>query len=179
MCGCHQSVGSGLIDHFSEETSGVQIGSGTQNHRPRMIRGAGDCLYTADSMIFHNQLADLALANGQMIRILQRPTHTGAISSLVRLGTQRVYCRSFGAVQHLGLNKGMVNIHSHFSAQGIDFTHQMPFGAAADIRVAGHHGNRFHAYGKQYGLQSQSGAGQCRFTAGMTGSHHHHIIIFF
>ena len=49
----------------------------------------------------------------------------------------------------------MVDIDTHFTAQSINFAHQVSFGTPPDIRVTGHHGYAFNADGKKNGFQSE------------------------
>ena len=81
-------------------------------------------------------------------------------------------CRTLGLVQHFGLNKGLVDILSHFTAKCIDFTHQMSLGRTADVRITGHHGNAVHIHREDNRTKSDSGCSQRGLAACMTRADH-------
>ena len=61
-------------------------------------------------------LCDFRLADIEILGTFQRFSHLAGICLLVRLCTKRMYCRSFGLVQHLGLNKSLIDIYTHLTA---------------------------------------------------------------
>ena len=93
-----QSVRTGIIADISVDTSRFQIGSCTQNHSLCIISCTGVRFYTSDGTVFHDQLRHFRLFDRQMWCILQYLTHGIAVIFLVCLGTQGMYCRSFGFV---------------------------------------------------------------------------------
>ena len=111
-----------------------------------------------------------------MIRILQCISHLSGVILLVRLRTQGMDGRPLRFIQHFRLNKGLVNILPHLSAQGIQLSHQMALGASSYIRITGHQRNAVHADCKHDGFKAQSGCRQRRLTAGVPGSNHHNVI---
>ena len=81
-------------------------------------------------------------------------------------------CRTLGLVQHFGLNKGLVDILSHFTAKCIDFTHQMSLGGSANVRITGHHGNAVHIHREDNRTKSDSGCSQRGLAACMPRADH-------
>ena len=86
-------------------------------------------------------------------------------------------CRAFGSVEHLGLDKGLINVFAHLTAQGIDFSHQMSLGGSSDMGIAGHHSNAVHIHRENDRAISKPGAGKRRFTAGMSGTDHTYVSV--
>ena len=90
-----------------------------------------------------------------------------------------MYGRSFGFIEHLGLDKRFVDIFSHLTAKCIDLSYQMTLGASTYVRVARHQCNAVHTHGKNGCGKSESCTGKCCLTSGMSGSYDYHICIFF
>ena len=85
--------------------------------------------------------------------------------------------RSLGYVEHLGLNKGLIYVFAHLTAEGVDFSYQVSLRGASYMRVAGHHSDAVNVHCKDHSLKSEPAAGQCGFNARMTGSDHAHLCI--
>ena len=113
-----------------------------------------------------------------MLLIFKYHTHLPGILRFVSLRPERMDCRPFGNIQHLGLNKSLIYILTHLTAQGIHFPDQMALRGTADIGVAGHQRDTVHADRKDHCLQSHSGTGQRCLTSGMSRPHHTNIIAF-
>ena len=58
----------------------------------------------------------------------------------------------------------------------IDLAHQMPFGDAADRRIARHLRDQIRIHRVQRRVQTHTRGRVRRFTAGMTGAHNHDIV---
>ena len=117
----------------------------------------------------------LRLTDREVFLIFQNLAHDFGILRLVRLCPEGMYSRSFGNVEHLGLDKSLVDIFRHFSAQSVDLPDKMSLGGTSNMRITGHHGNAVHIHGKDDRAQSQTAAGECSFAACMTGSDHAYI----
>ena len=176
MIGRHQPVGAGIRDGLPTQAAGSQIRAGTDHHRTTVILDPGMDPHAGDPPVFHTDIRHLCLLDGQVIGMLQHLPHAAAVLRLVRLSTQGMHRRPFGHVQHLGLDKGAVNILAHLAAQRIDLPDDMSLGASADIGIAGHERNTLHTDGKHDCLKPQSGTGQRGLAAGMTGAYHDNII---
>ena len=113
----------------------------------------------------HQKLRHLLLSQGKMRFTLQCPAHFLCIFPFIRLSPKRMNRRPFRYVQHFGLNIGFINILSHFTAQCIDLPHQMPLGAAPDIRVTRHQCHTVHTYGEQDRFKAKAGRRKRRFAA--------------
>ena len=94
----------------------------------------------------------------------------------VRLGTEGMYRRTLGCVQHFALNEGLIDVLTHLAAQCVDFTNQMTLTGTADGRIARHHGHGFQVHGAQQSLLTHTGRSQGRFAAGMSGADNDHIV---
>ena len=179
MIGRLKSVWTGVITDISVNTSGFQISTCTQYTRPAVIYCTGKCFHTGQNTVFHNDLCYFSLLNGQIWRIFQSFSHPAAIVTFICLCSQRMHCRPFRAIQHLRLNKCMVNIFSHFSTQCINLSDQMAFGASAYIGITWHQCNTVYADSKHHRFQTQSCTGKRSFTACMSCPYYHHICSYF
>ncbi len=128
--------------------------------------------------LFRQKFGNLRLPDLQIVLILQYLAHGFGIGSFVRLGPQRMHSGSLRDIQHLRLNKGLINVFAHFAAQGIDLPHQMSLGGSADMGIAGHHGDTVRIHGKDHRFKSQSGTGQCRLASRMSCSDYTDICIY-
>ena len=126
--------------------------------------------------ILHDNVHHLHLFQVQAIRIFHHLLHVAVIGILIGLGTEGIHRRSLPQIQHAHLDGRLIGGNSHFSAQGIDFLHQVAFPRSSDGRVAGHHGHVFQGNGGEQGLTAQPGSRQGRFAARMACSHHNYII---
>ena len=111
--------------------------------------------------------------------MIQNLTHVSCIRHLIRLCTKRMYRRPFRLIQHLRLNKCLINIFSHLSAESINFPYNMTFGTSANIGVTWHQCNTVHTYRKYDGFHPKSRTGQRSFTSCMTRTYNYNIIIFY
>ena len=125
IIGCLQSIWTCIIAYITVNTACFQISSSTQNYRLTMVDSAGIRLHTCDLAILYQKLGNLSLADGQVLLILQRLSHFITVSLLISLSTKGMHCRTLGTVQHLRLNKSLVNIFSHLSTKSIQLTDQM------------------------------------------------------
>ena len=175
---CLQSIWSRIIAYISINTSCFQISSGTENHCFTLINSTGICFHTCNFPLFYQKLCYFTLSNGQIGSFLQSSSHLRTVYLLIRLCSQRVDCRAFGTVKHLGLNKGFINIFAHFTAQGIQFPYQMSFGTSTHIRIAGHQCNTVHTDCEHNRRQTKTRPCQSCFTACVACSHNYNIIFF-
>ena len=149
---CLQTIWACIITYIAINTSCFQIGSGTQNNSLTMINSSGIGLYTCDFSILYKKLCYLSLADSQVILILQCLSHLVTVSLLICLCAKRMNCRSLGTIQHLGLDKGLVNIFSHLASKSVQFTHQMALGASSYIRVTRHKSNTIYTDSEHHGF---------------------------
>ena len=178
-----QPVRSRVGDRFTAQTSCPQIGAAADDHCLAFVECPGEGPHTIDllrSAFFApvpvgDDLAHFRLTDHQMLLMLQMLAHLPGVFRLVRLGTQTVYRRSLGDIEHLGLDKGLVDHLAHLTAQRIQLAHQMPLGGPAHVGVAWHEGDRVHADRKDHRLQTKTCTGQRSLAAGMSRTHHAHI----
>ena len=179
MRGRLQAVRPRIGAHIPVDAAGVQIDACAEYHGFAVIDRSRDGFHTPAYAVLHHQLGDFCLLNGQVIRIFQHAPHGTAVFAFVGLGPERMNGRSFGFIQHLRLNKGFINIFSHFAAQGVDFPDQMSLGGSSDVGIAGHQGNAVYADREQNDRKPQTGARQSRFAARMSCAYDDYIIKFF
>ena len=86
--------------------------------------------------------------------------------------------RTFGFIQHAGLDEGLVDIPAHFSAEGVQFPDQMSLGSSPDVRIAGHQSDRIDTHRENNGFQTEPRAGERRLAASMARADDRDIIIF-
>ena len=97
------------------------------------------------------------------------------VGFLVALRTWRLNRKSFGFVEQPELDSRDVRIDRHLSTQGIDLTHHLALGLAADRRIAAHLGNRIDVAGQEQGRGAHTRRGQGRFHSGMPSATDDHI----
>ena len=154
------------------------VGAGTDDgslylvHHPQL----GD--HTSELSILHLNIHNLPLLQGKVGLVLNHPLHIMMVSPAVGLHSQTVYRRPLPQIQHPALQKGGVGSFSHLAAQGVDFSHQVPLGSAADGRVAGHIGQAVQTQGEQYRFHPQPCCCQSRFDSCMAGADYRNLKLF-
>ena len=143
-----------------------------------MVDRPGDRPYPPDLSSLRQYLRHLPLPDHQTGRVLQSPPHFPGIGRLVRLGPEGMDRRALGAVQHLRLDKGLVDVDPHLPAQGVHLPDQMALGTAADVGIAGHHRDALNAHGENDRGQAEPGTAERRLTARMPRPDYHHVVCF-
>ena len=87
--------------------------------------------------------------------------------------------RPFGSIQHSRLDKGLINILSHFTAKRVDLSYQMTFAGPSDIRIAWHQRYTVYTYSKNNSFHAKTRRCQRSFTSRMPRAYHNNIISFF
>ena len=125
------------------------------------------------------EVYDFLLARGEFVRedlIFKNLSHRTGIILFICLCTKRVDCRSLGQIQHAGLDKGLINIFAHLTAQGIQLFYQMSLAGPANIRVARHQRDTVHADRKHNRFLSKPCCCQRSLTAGMACADNDYIV---
>ena len=104
--------------------------------------------------------------------------HIGAVGDAVSLRTQRMYGRTFAAVEHAVLDACRIRCTRHFAAQRVNLADEMPLGCTADRWVTGHIADRVQVDCKTGGFHPQPCSGQRGLNACMTRPYHGNIIWF-
>jgi hypothetical protein len=73
------------------------------------------------------------------------------------------------------MNAAGVDAFAHHAAKSVDFADNLPFGHAANSRVAAHLGHGIGIHRQQAGFEAQAGRSHSRFGTGMTGPHHNNV----
>jgi len=87
---------------------------------------------------FGQQILDRLLPQCQSRVLLQDPFDLRLVGAFVRLRPGAVHRRPLAPIEQPELDTGGVDRAAHRAAQRIDFAHEVPFGHAADRRVATH-----------------------------------------
>ena len=95
------------------------------------------------------------------------------------LRAQRVYCRSFGLIEHLRLDKCSVYHFSHFPSKGVYFSDKMSLVSSSDIRIARHKRDTVHAHCKHDSPKSESCGCKSCLASCMPRSYYRYIIFVF
>ena len=96
--------------------------------------------------------------------------HSGGIFEFGALAASCPDCRSFAAIEDLGLKCGGVGIASHFAAQCIELVHEMAFGESANGRVAGHSGDGIFTSSHEQGSDAHTCSGKGGFGTGVSAT---------
>ena len=129
-------------------------------------------------IILRQDIGYLHLADRQILLVFQDLAHGFGIFGFVSLCAQRMDCGTFGYIEHLGLDKGLVNILAHLAAQGVDFPDQMALGRTAYMGIAGHHGDAVDIHRENDCTVSKAGTGKGCLTAGMSGTDHTYVSVY-
>ena len=124
-CGSLHSAGAGLRNRFSDETSGVEISTGTYDRGHAAIDSPGVNPDSGNSSFLCQNLRDFRLSDREIFLFLKNLPHRLGVFGLVRLCPEGVDCRSLGDIEHLGLDKSLINIFAHLAAESIDLSYQM------------------------------------------------------
>ena len=129
--------------------------------------------------VFHSQnVSYLSLLNSEIISGFEYFSHLKAIHLFIRLSPKTMNCRTLGYIKHLGLNKGLINILAHLTAESIYFTNQMSLRASSDIRITWHESNTVNTDCKYHGIKPKTGTGKCCLTTCMAGTDNTNINFF-
>ena len=129
-------------------------------------------------IILGQDIGDFHLTDRQILLVFQDLAHGFGIFGFVSLCAQRMDCGTFGYIEHLGLDKGLVNILAHLAAQGVDFPDQMALGRTAYMGIAGHHGDAVDIHRENDCTVSKAGTGKGCLTAGMSGTDHTYVSVY-
>ena len=138
IIGSLESVRTCVVAYIAVDTSCFQVGSCTENDCLTIINSTWISFYAFNLSIFNQKLCYFTLLNSKVRSIFQCLSHLIAVCLFIRLCTQRMNRRSFGAVEHFWLNKCFINILSHFTAKSIQFSYQMSLGTATYIWITWH-----------------------------------------
>ena len=87
--------------------------------------------------------------------------------------------RSLGCVQHLGLDKGLVDDARHLAAERVHFAHKVTFRCASYVRIARHHRDMVDMQREDRGFQAQAGACESSLTSRMACAYHDDMVAVF
>ena len=171
-----KSVRTALDDHFSTDRSGFHIGSGADDDRFHVIAGAGSRADAVDPLFaVPEKLDHFTLHKRDILFFFDTGLHLAAVGGTVHLRTRREYRRTFGPVQHAGLDRRKIGHLSHNAAQRIDLTHQLTFCRTADAGVTGKICQLVQMKCQKKCGKPQMRAGKGRFAAGMSGADYGHV----
>ena len=141
LCGRTLVVRAGFIGHITHIDPSLEVGTGGQNHllcTEYRTQGSDN---PGHFPIFGEQFHDFRLFEGQVLLKLHLVLHILGVGRTVDLSPEGMHRRSLTPVEHPALEEGGIGSLAHFTAQGIDFPHQMSLGGTADGGIAGHIGH--------------------------------------
>ena len=162
------AVRAAFQSSFAHDGAAVEIGAGGDDGGTDSINSAGAGDYGGHGAIFGADINDFGLFQAQPFLLLQSVLHHFLVAAAVRLCTQGVDSRAFAAVQQPVLDAGFVGCAGHFTAQGVQFAHQMAFAGAADGGVAGHIAHRVQINGKTDHTTAHPSCRQSGLNAGVS-----------
>ena len=142
--------------------------------RKRLADLRFDAAYAA---VLYQQAFDAALPQVEVRRSLDNALHTLPVGGLVRLNTSGADRRSLARVQNAELDPGLVDRARHFTAEGVDFAHQMALADAADSRIAGHLANVVEIEGQQQSRAAETRRGERGFYPCVAGTDHNDVVV--
>ncbi len=151
-------------------------GAGGQHHGGTQKTDAAAGIHPAQFIPLQIQRRYLPLLDMQVILLLQNSLHPQAIELLVSLSATGSHRWSLTGVQHPELNSGSVDVPGHLTSEGIDLTHQVPFGQTANGRVTGHYRHAVQTHVEQQRQTTHSRSSQGGLATSVTGTNHNHIV---
>ena len=92
------------------------------------------------------------------------------IGVFVRLSAEALHRGALADVEHTDLQGGLVGVSAHFSAQSVDFAHEVPLRRAADGGIAGHEADAVEIERQHDRIHSRPRQSESRLTARVAGS---------
>ena len=112
----------------------------------------GLCGNAGNRAIFLCNFHDFRLFQHQILLLLQYMLHIGTVGGTVSLCPEGMDSRALAAVEQTVLDAGRIRRTAHFTAQCVNFTHQMSLCRAANGRIAWHIANSIQINGEDNGL---------------------------
>ena len=159
----------------------VQEGAGGQDYGLGAERNVHVGLHARHllCLLVHEQFPHLVLPDAQVLRVLQNLSPFPDELCPVALCPGTPHGRPLATVQHPELNGGAVGNLAGMASQGIDLANYLPFGNAADGRVARHLRNLVHVHGHQARPGAQPCTGRRCLATGMPGAYYNNVVIEF
>ena len=126
--------------------------------------------------ILYKQLVGLVLPDVQSFGRIERFAPFRDEFSPIALRPRTPNGRSFAFIEHAELYRRRVGNHSHFTAQRVNFAHNLPFGNATHGRVAAHLRYFVHVHCDKAGLGTKFCRGASSFATRMTASNDEDIV---
>lgn len=142
MRGGEQPLRAALPVGLSDDDAAVHVHARTDDGGLAGDLCAGRRANPGECTVLGEEFAAFALPNLQIRLGKERVLHAILIGALVRLCAQGMDGRPLAGIEHTGLNERVVDGAAHFTAQRVDFAHQMSLARAADGGIAGHERNR-------------------------------------
>jgi hypothetical protein len=86
--------------------------------------------------------------------------------------------RTFSAIEHSALQKGLVCRFSHLATERVDFAHQMTLRSSANRGIAGQICDGIEGYGEDNRSKTESGGGKRGFNACVSPTYDGYVIVF-
>ena len=129
-------------------------------------------------IVLSQESGDERLLDFQILRLFEITFHGALVFDFVTLRAGRPDRRPFGKIKHPELNRGCIGDESHGTAERVDLPCEVPFGNAADTRVAAHLGDVIQIQSQHESLRTCPRRRQSRFAGGMSTADHNNIKIF-
>ena len=165
-------VGAGFLHALAHDGAARQICAGGQDHGLHGEHRPGGQHHGGNRAVLRADLHHLALADRQMVLLLQGVLHVLLITPPVRLGPEGPDGGALSLVQQPVLDAARVGGLRHLAPQGVQLPDQMALAGAADSGVAGHVAHRIQIDGEDDGLHPQPGGGQRRLDPGVARADH-------
>ena len=179
---CAQQAGGAAFAHMvADEDAAFQVYARGDDDGP-----AGDALpfrvhaarkaNCGHMPVFRQDLGHFALQNIKVFLCFQRTLHALMVAALVHLRAERMHGRAFSRVEHAHLDELRIRSEAHLAAERINFTHEVPFGGAADGRVTGHERHGIEVEGDDERGKPHARKRKRGLAAGMPCAEHHGIV---
>ncbi len=156
-------------------------GAGAEDDGPGAVEGAVGHADTGDAergpLPFRDEVVDGFLTQAEVGLCFAEAFDFGLVGAFIGLCPGAVHGGAFAAIEDAELDAGGVDGAAHGAAEGVDFADDLPFGHAADGRIAAHLADGIEVGGQEGGLGAHACRGEGRLGARMSAADDQHVVI--
>jgi len=159
----------GLL-HFADMYDAFEEGARREDDPLRAVRVEQVRAHARHRLPFVEKRLNGLLQQVEVGRVQDNVARRDAVTVHVDLRPAAAYRRPLGGIEDAVLDTGFVGQQSHFTAQGIEFAHEVAFGQSADGRIAARGAHLLGQDGDQEGLLAHPRRRKRRFNARMAAA---------
>lgn len=118
---------------------------------------------------------DFAFEQSEIGFVRKDVLHERGVSVFADLGAEGLHGWAFTRTDSAVVGEGVVGGDGHLTAEGIDFSGDVPFCGAADAAVAGEMTDAVEAEGDAKSFDAQTRGGEGGFDSGVSGTDNYYV----